>query len=142
VLTQAFAQGAIYQWTDEAGHTFYSDQPPPVGSTGKQLEMPAAPSAEAAEAARQRSEALKKQADELAADRRLREQRAAESTKQATSTTQSEQPEETSSYTTYPYYHGPTNYPYRPPIVRPRPPGSNLPVRPTHPIVRPGLPRR
>lgn len=141
-LTQAFAQGPIYQWTDAAGHTFYSDQPPPAGNTAKQLQMPAAPSAEAAAAARQRSEALQKQADELAQERRLREQRAAESKQQVTPAPKPEQPEETNNYNGYPYYNSPPGYSGRRPIVRPRPPGSNLPVRPAQPIVRPGLPRR
>ena len=138
-LPQAFA-APIYQWTDAAGHTFYSDQPPPAGNTAKQLQMPAAPSAEAAAAARARSEAMQKQADELAEARRLREQRAAQSKQQAIPAWQPEQPEETSSYTSYPYYNPPPVNPARRPIVRPRPPGVDLPVRPTQPIARPGRP--
>lgn len=137
-LPHATAQEPIYQWTDETGQTVYSDQPPPSGRPAEKLQMPAAPSAEDVEAARQRSEALKQQADELAEERRLREQRAAEAAQRTSPPVQAEDPaEQADDYGRYPYYGTPPGNPDRRPILRPGSP----PTRPTHPIARPGLHR-
>jgi hypothetical protein len=144
LLPHAAAQEPVYKWVDAAGNVTYSDQPPPSGHTAEQLQMPAAPSAEDAAAARQRSEALQRQADEMAQERRLREQRAAEAAKAAAVAAAQAEPaeQEDSSYNNAPYYNSWPAGPDRRPIVRPRPPGSVLPPRPVQPIARPVLPRR
>ena len=135
LLPTAAAQEQVYKWTDAAGNTTYSDQPPPAGNDGEQLQMPAAPSAEDAEAARQRTAAMQRQTEELAEERRLREQRAAEAAQQAALQEQAAQPvEEADAYDNNTYYN--PNYPNHRPVIRPRPP------RPTQPIARPGVPRR
>lgn len=75
-LPAAFAEG-IYQWVDPAGGIIFGDRPPPDRAT-RRLEVPPAPSPEAAQAARERAEAVQRLADEFAAERRRREAAAAE----------------------------------------------------------------
>ena len=129
------AQEPVYKWTDAAGNITYSDQPPPAGHDAEQLQLPAAPSAEEAEAARQRTATMQRQTEELARERRLREQRAAEAAQQAALQEQTAQPAEaTDPYNDNSYYN--PNYPNHRPVLRPRPP------RPTQPIALPGIPRR
>jgi hypothetical protein len=141
LLPHAAAQEPVYKWIDAAGNVTYSDQPPPEGRTAEQLQMPAAPSAADVEAAKQRSEAMQSQADELMQERRLREQRAAEAAqaaKAAQAAQEAEQPvPEDSNYNYYPYNARPAG-PIHRPILRPRP----LPIRPVQPIARPGIPQR
>lgn len=129
----------VYQWKDASGQTVYSDQPPPAGVTAEQLTMPAAPSAADVEASQQRTKAMQQQSEQLDAERRQREQRAAEAAKQ-TASQQAEEPEDEPEQNTY--YDPQTYYPDRQPISRPRPPRGDLPVRPAQPIVIPGRPRR
>ena len=74
-LPVAFAEG-IYQWVDPAGRVIYGDQPPPDRAT-RRLELPPAPSPEAAQAARARVEAVQRLAEDFAAERRHRETEAA-----------------------------------------------------------------
>jgi hypothetical protein len=74
-LPAAFAEN-IYQWVDPAGRVIYGDQPPP-DRPSRRLELPPAPSPTAAQAARERAEAVQRLADEFAAERRRREAEAA-----------------------------------------------------------------
>ena len=137
-LAPAAVSAPVYQWKDASGQTVYSDQPPPSGTPAEQLQMPAPPSEADAEAARQRTRDMQEQAEQLAEERRQREQRAAEAAKQAGA--HPPEPEEEPSQNTD--YDPQNYYPDRQPISRPRPPYGDLPARPTHPIVRPGLPSR
>lgn len=138
VLPHAAAQSQIYHWTDNNGQVIYSDQPPTSGQSAEQLQMPAAPSAADAEAAKQRSDALKQQADEMTAERLLREQRSDEARQQAAPPAATEESSEpTHDDDNSPYYNIPPAGIDRPPIVRP----GDRPLRPTQPIARPGLGR-
>ena len=133
-LPPATAQEPIYQWTNDKGQTIFSDQPPAPGQSAVQLQMPAAPSAAEVNAARQRSQAIKQQADELAEARRQREELATTKAQQPATPAEPEEPE-TSTYdnSPYPYYQTPPGSSGRLPLERP--------VRPTQPIARPGLRR-
>ena len=132
------AQQQVYKWTDAAGNITYSDQPPPAGYGAEQLQMPAAPSAADVDASRERTEAMQRRTEELAQERRLREQRAAEAAQQAAAQAKAAEPvEKADSYNNNSYYN--PNYPSHRPIIRPRPP---RPLRPTRPIARPRAPHR
>jgi hypothetical protein len=136
VLPVLAAAQPVYQWVDENGRTVFSDQPP-AGRAARQLQMPAAPSAEEVEAAEQRTQALDKQADELAAERRKREEQRAVT---APSQPVAEPPADSEAqhdvlqpYSDYPY---PQSRPPRPaqlPAQLPRP------VVPRNPGTRPAV---
>ena len=115
----------VYQWKDASGQTVYSDQPPPSGVPAQQLTMPPAPSAADVEAAQQRTKAMQEQTEQLSEERRQREQPLV--------------PEEEAGQNSY--YDPQNYYPPRQPISRPLPPRGDMPVRPAHPIARPGRAR-
>ncbi len=66
----------VYQWRDEAGQLTFGDRPP-ADRPAHRIEARPGPSPQAREAARERAEAVQRLVDEMAAERRLREEAAA-----------------------------------------------------------------
>ena len=77
MVFSAGTEGGLYRWTDADGRIQFSDQPP-AGQPYTEVPRVSDPSPEAAAAARERAEAVQRMADDLAEERRLREERAAE----------------------------------------------------------------
>lgn len=69
LLPIAASAGSIYKWTDEQGKIHYSDQP--IGNkNAKKIEVPAPPSKEEIECAKERHERMKQEAERLEKNRR------------------------------------------------------------------------
>jgi hypothetical protein len=130
----AGTEGNLYRWTDADGRTLFSDQPP-AGKPYTTVPRAPDPSPEAAAAARERAEAVQRMADDLARERRLREERA------AAARPPPPQPEPTPAEPRveirhYPWYPSRPHWPIRPwppvypPWHPPRPPHGHPGERP------------
>lgn len=127
LISGPWAEGALYRWTDADGRVLFSDQPP-AGQPYTAVPRVPDPSPEAAAAARERAESVERMADDLARERRLREERAAA----ARAVPRQPDPTPSESRVEIHHYPGYRSWPHRP--IRPWPPGYPPwhPPRPPH----------
>ena len=138
ILAPAAAAQTVYRWVDEDGGVHYGDQPD-AGREAEAIALPRQPDAAQVEAARQRQEQIRTQANELADQRiRLETERLKAAERQQRELEQAEQEQRLRRLEEEAEYR--SNWSWGIPWYRPRPPHRPPGQRP--PGDRPGPPVR